>query len=389
MPSLADRLRRRTTSGAYLPEIDGLRFVCIALVVLYHIGAQLEVKRPDVAEFAKVSVVYHAISLGHYGVELFFVISGFVLALPFASQHLRGGRPVKLRQYFSRRITRLEPPYIVAMVGCGLALAATGASTVRDILPHLLASIAYVHNFIFRRSSTIDTVAWSLEIEVQFYMLAPLLGAVFCVKSRLPRRVLLALLMTSFAAAVPVWRGTVWNLSVLPYAQFFLSGMLLADIYIVDWDTAPTAHGMYDLVTVLGWPSLFTMWYFFPHFYVVFPFAVLAVFVAAFRGRAARRVFRMSILCTIGGMCYSIYLLHFPLIGFLTRFTLALGQNAGAGTQLLVQALLLSPAVILVSAVYYLLLERPCMDRDWPRKLIRALDWRSLSTPQAPSIVDV
>lgn len=369
MPSLADRLRRRTTSGAYIPEIDGLRFVCIALVVLYHIGAQMEVKLPAVAEFAKGSVVYHAVSLGHYGVELFFVISGFVLALPFASQHLRGGRPVKLRQYFSRRLTRLEPPYIVAMVACGLALLATGASTIRNILPHLLASMAYVHNLAYGRSSTIDTVAWSLEIEVQFYIAAPLLCRLFQLKSPLFRRTILCVAMVASAACVAIWQDLAFTLWLIPYLHFFLAGLLLADLYVCDWDADPTPGSAWDLVSLIGWPLLFVCWYFVPWLQVVFPFAALLLFVAAFRGSLTRQLLRGRWLTTIGGMCYSIYLLHFPVIAFVTRFTLNQADATHPIRQFGIQLMALAPIVLLTSGIFYLFVEQPCMDREWPAKL--------------------
>ena len=54
--------------------------------------------------------------VGFRGVELFFVISGFILGLPFAAHYLKGAAPVSLRKYYLRRLTRLEPPYIVALL---------------------------------------------------------------------------------------------------------------------------------------------------------------------------------------------------------------------------------------------------------------------------------
>jgi len=54
-------------------------------------------------------------SAGHNGVPLFFAISGFILSLPFARQGLGGGSPVSLRQYYIRRVTRIEPPYVIQL----------------------------------------------------------------------------------------------------------------------------------------------------------------------------------------------------------------------------------------------------------------------------------
>src|SRR6266513_382861 len=89
--------RRITTSGNFIPEIDGLRFIAISSVVLDHIALYVtDLSRHPMGLF----------ELGGRGVELFFVISGFILAVPFASQHLCGGPRLGLRKYFLRRITR-------------------------------------------------------------------------------------------------------------------------------------------------------------------------------------------------------------------------------------------------------------------------------------------
>ena len=106
-PSWLDGFRRITTSGQFIPEIDGLRFVAISLVILHHVALYISIRQQrDEGLF----------SLGQHGVELFFAISGFILAVPFALQHLRGNRPVRLRSYFWRRFTRIEPPYLLSLI---------------------------------------------------------------------------------------------------------------------------------------------------------------------------------------------------------------------------------------------------------------------------------
>src|SRR5262245_46021340 len=83
--------RRITTSGNYIPEIDGLRFIAIAAVIYYHCGMfVMLMNRRAVGQF----------ELGARGVELFFVISGFVLAAPFVNQYRCAGPRVRLGKYF-------------------------------------------------------------------------------------------------------------------------------------------------------------------------------------------------------------------------------------------------------------------------------------------------
>src|SRR5690606_13995932 len=121
----------------------------------------------------------NAISYGNYGVQLFFVISGFILALPFARHHLAGGRRVSIAGYFKRRALRLEPTYLINLAILHAAHVLIGAGGVRadpgGLLPHLGVSAVYLHNMVYGESSAINGVAWSLEIEIQFYLLAPLL----------------------------------------------------------------------------------------------------------------------------------------------------------------------------------------------------------------------
>ena len=255
---LVGRLRRITSSGRYLPEIDGLRFVAIFGVFLIHLRiylanqAALPLATP-VADDWLTRLADH----GHYGVQLFFAISGFILALPFAAHHLKGKPKVSLRSYYLRRVTRLEPPYLVSMALLFGLLVLAGRSA-RELFPHLLASCLYVHNLVYGEGSAINWVAWSLEIEVQFYLLAPLLGELFRLRRRLVRRLAIAAL--GAAATLLVWGHKVYGYAlpwtVLHELQFFLVGFLLADVYLSDWDERPQGHWGWDLVSLAGWPSL-------------------------------------------------------------------------------------------------------------------------------------
>src|SRR5207248_8852502 len=106
----------------------------------------------------------------------FFVISGFILGLPFASFYRGLGPQVSLRQYFLRRLTRLEPPYILNLAVFFALKVASQQYGFRELLPHFLSSCFYLHNLVYADESLVNTVTWSLEIEVQFYVLVPLLA---------------------------------------------------------------------------------------------------------------------------------------------------------------------------------------------------------------------
>jgi peptidoglycan/LPS O-acetylase OafA/YrhL len=167
---LYSSLRRITTSEGYIPEIDGLRFIAILSVVCSHVPAQIPL------EALRKSWIFNPISKGSRGVGLFFVISGFILALPFALNLLRGKPAVSLRRYFLRRVTRLEPPYILTILIRLPLLILVMHKPLHFVLVHGMASLFYVHSLVYGAPSAINPPAWSLEVEIQFYCLAPLLA---------------------------------------------------------------------------------------------------------------------------------------------------------------------------------------------------------------------
>jgi peptidoglycan/LPS O-acetylase OafA/YrhL len=114
---LFNRLRRITRDGLWIPEIDGLRFVAICSVLIFHIHEELRLRSGRIIPIASgFSWMERLVANGDRGVRLFFVISGMILALPFARQFLIGSKPVSLRKYYLRRVTRLEPPYVASVI---------------------------------------------------------------------------------------------------------------------------------------------------------------------------------------------------------------------------------------------------------------------------------
>ncbi len=363
-------LRRITSTGRFVPEIDGLRFMAIFSVVVYHLSGFVPMAHiePGLHDWLRAAAAH-----GYRGVNLFYVISGFILGLPFAAHHLKGQPPVSLRSYFLRRLTRLEPPYLLNLLICFVLLVLLAGTDLRAALPHLAASSVYLHNLWFGEQSTINPVAWTLEVEVQFYCLAPLLAAVYRVRSRTARRALLAsaILLTG-AVQMMFWSaGGRIKLTILYAAQFFLTGLLLADLYLVDWNERPSAHWAWDLGSLVCWPLIFAppdlaVW-------LGLPFLMMAAFAGAFRGIAFRRIFRARGVTTIGGMCYTIYLFHYQLIPPVARLAGFAAYGRSFDARFVSLFLMYAPILLGVSLSYYVLIERPCMAKDWPRRLSRRI----------------
>lgn len=304
--SIETRFRRITGGGVFIPQIDGLRFVAIASVVAFHLYAQF-VHYNGVAAGGLAGL---GLRHGDRGVSLFFVISGFILGVLFAARWLNHAPPGRLGKYFFRRLTRLEPPYILNLLLCFSLLVSVNHVNIRSLFPHLLASVAYGHNFIYGIPSTVNPVAWSLEVEVQFYCLVPLLALIFAVRSKNIRRFLMAVITIAIGFAQIQWMNSEvgpGRFTIAYYLQFFIAGFVLADIYLTE---DRTVHRGWDWVSLAGWPLVFLLNS--PSFYrVLMPFVVIALYLAGFRGQTTSRVFRWPALTIVGGMCYTIYLLHF------------------------------------------------------------------------------
>lgn len=372
-----DRFSRRTSSGRFIPEVDGIRFVAIALVVAFHLDDY--VGRMGVGSDLGGGGIEFAgryLGNGNRGVQLFFMLSGFILALPFAGHFLAGRARPSTRAYYLRRLTRLEPPYVVAMCGLAAAAVVLGTLGVSDAVRHLGASLGYAHNLIFGTPSRVNGVAWTLEVEVQLYLLAPLLAAVFAIPSRTYRRVIVVTAVVAASALQNAFLGEGVGraeLSLLNFIQYFLLGFLLADVYMTDWSESPPRDSRWwDAVALVGWPALLFVdlttavgrW--------VLPPLLFVLFWATFRGRAAGSVLRLRLLTTIGGMCYTIYLLHYPLMSAMSRVTGRI--SAGSyGANLVLQSAIILPVLLVVAGVFFLAVERPCMDPRWVAKLRRRL----------------
>jgi len=355
------RLRRVTTSGRYFPEIDGLRFIAIFSVICFHLYAQTRKVSSQLPPFLDIIV-----SHGDRGVRLFFSISGFILALPFSAQFNGTSRKISLRQYFLRRLSRLEPPYLLCLLATSAMILTYKHERFGDLLPHLLASSVYLHNVIYGMISTVNPVSWSLEVEIQFYCAMPTLAFIFALRPHWLRRC--ALLLAICAVGLLDLSLTSHRLqnSLVNYLPCFLAGMLLADVYEVSWSEIPAGR-IWDCIAIPLWVLIFVLPEWCLGFFI--PFLLALASLASLKSRYLSRFLRNTMVTVLGGACYSIYLVHFLILGFVFHATQGLAVTFSPATYYIVQASLLVPISVLCGMVYYVLIEQPCMYPDWPMRL--------------------
>jgi peptidoglycan/LPS O-acetylase OafA/YrhL len=171
---------RPTTSAParshYRPQFDGLRAVAVYLVVAYHAGI-------------------HSFSGGFIGVDIFFVLSGYLVTL-LLLRDLRSTGRINFRRFYSRRFRRLLPAAAAALLITAVVYTAVAAPIdVSNAVGGFRSAFLYVANWHFIRQSN-DYFApnvntnpvvhfWSLAVEEQFYLCWPLiLGAVYLIAGR-------------------------------------------------------------------------------------------------------------------------------------------------------------------------------------------------------------
>jgi len=354
-----NKFKRITYSTSYLAEIDGLRFLAIfSVVVIMHITHYIDEK------FHHDSLIQNDywrnfVMEGGHGVALFFVISGFILSLPFAKWRLNNEKKVSLKKYFLRRVTRLEPPYLIALIIFFIAhVWVLHKYTFDELLPHLFASMAYLHTIIYHSFSTILPIAWSLEVEVQFYVLAPLFFLVFLIQQKRVRWVIMSGIILGGAL---YWYNVEHVVHVFRYIYLFFCGILLADMYctqasIIKHQFWGFIIGLCSLLGFIFIPALYNMPWYMLKLACMF-FLVHLVLTNVYM----KKLFSGRLIIIIGGMCYSIYLLHFAVISFVGSLLMRSGIPVSNKSLFPLFELLFAVCVLVVSAIYFLLIEKPFM----------------------------
>ena len=369
------QLRRITTSGNFIPEIDGLRFIAICSVLFCHLGGfiiEKVLKRPSFSP--EMGPFEHLLSNARNGVELFFAISGFILGIPFAKYYLEAGPKVNLKQYFLRRLTRLEPPYFLVMTIlflCSVFL--VHQLSPAEALKSFLASITYTHNFVYGSSfhPLLNSPAWSLEIEIQFYILAPLLATLYAVSKFRTKMVTFIAFALIFIFLSHIFDYSAY--SIINYLFYFLAGMFVADLYITKRRILPKTRfdSLFASIALLGiwlhirldfinhWDKM--IWEFFQ-----LSCTFLLLYYVLLHG--CFTWLRKNFITNIGGMCYSIYLLHYPIISSVGSFIINFQFTTNQNINIIIYALIILTIIMIGSIIFYLLIERPCMNKNWYKR---------------------
>jgi len=307
------------------PEIQALRAVAVAVVVIYHLWPT-------------------TLKGGFVGVDVFFVISGFLITAHLMREAERTGR-ISLPRFWAKRIRRLLPASLTV-----LAASAVGVFLLvpqmywTQFFQEIAASAVYAQNWVLAASS-IDYLAaenvaspvqhfWSLSVEEQFYLVWPILiGLVVLFAQRLSSRARRTLVFAALAivAAASFYYSVSYTASNPGEAYFatttraweFAAGGLLA----VVGSAVKAPAGVRTLVAYAGWAGIayavvtYSGQTAFPGSAALLP--VLATVAVIWAGDpdsaySPNRLMGTRPVQFLGGVSYSVYLWHWPLIVFAT-----------------------------------------------------------------------
>ncbi|PXW92405.1 peptidoglycan/LPS O-acetylase OafA/YrhL [Sphaerotilus hippei] len=339
-----------TSPQAYRADIDGLRALAVLPVVAFHAGVS-------------------GIPGGFVGVDVFLVISGFLITAILAREIERG--EFSLWRFYDRRIRRIVPALITMFAAVWLVGALVlYPPEMRLLGESMAAALLSVANLYFWQTINYfnpgDTVlllhTWSLGVEEQFYLVFPLLLAWLHRRGQAPLRLLLIVLALSLVASsigVFHWRSATFYL--LPTRAWeLLVGACLA-LWRPSFRIAPLlrqAMGAAGLALIL-----FAMLHFnkdgaFPGLRALFPCVGAALIILAGSPGGSSLVNQLLStrpLVFIGLISYSLYLWHWPVMVFQNTAALFFPDTTPAA---LVQVGVIVLSIVLATASWWFI-ERP------------------------------
>jgi peptidoglycan/LPS O-acetylase OafA/YrhL len=338
----------------YRADIDGLRAVSVLAVMCFHFGLP-------------------PFSGGYVGVDVFFLISGYVITLSLLGD-LQPGK-FSILAFYERRVRRIFPALIFTFILCWLAawLLLLPADFL-DFSNSLLSSATFVSNIYFwKNSGYFDNSAqlrpllhtWSLSVEEQFYVFMPI--ALYLTHRFLRARWLLAfvpVLLASFAlSAFVTYTAPTANFFVLPTRAWeLLLGALLAFAHL------PAARGRIAGVLALCGAALIAFAIVaysdatpFPGVSALAPCvgAALLIYAGTNAQTSVGRLITLPPMVFIGKISYSLYLVHWPIIVFTRHATLREPAN--------LQIVLIAVTSFALATFSWAVIEGPFR---WPKKRI-------------------
>jgi peptidoglycan/LPS O-acetylase OafA/YrhL len=368
----------------HVDALTGVRALAALWVLAHHLNA---IVGPRIVELGIAGLaidVTPLLTCGWVGVDIFFVLSGFLLTRQLLEVYESDERRGANRRFLLHRVLRVYPAYLVQLAIL-LAVAWLAAGTVPAWVRHLPLHLAMLQAVTPQSESAINSVYWTLTAEFWFYVLLPFVVAGLHAAARRGEAALGRRALGLYAAAVAITiacRAAIqaahgagyafpleWAARQLPATlDVFAAGMLAAVACRLSGRVPAAASGV---LVAGGLAGIVAMLYVMHHHYLAYwaggplfylwhaitaACAALMVLGASRNGRLARALFATRPALYLGNVSYSLYLWHFPV----ALWVAALVPPARGE---LTYAAAAAAAAVAASALSYRLVERPVLSR--------------------------
>lgn len=364
----------------YVSGLTGLRGFAALWVFLYHAWVYAEPRLMTVSLPGVTLDLTPLFSTGWAGVDFFFVLSAFLLALPFAHWACGENDYPSIRRYLARRFKRIFPAYWAQLVIL-LVVAATTSFYAMPSLRQLLAHAVMFFNLPPWWVSPMNGVWWTLPTEFLFYAL--LVPFSVLLRNRPGRLLLLGLVavawgyrwwvLATFGEREP---GLVFTLmgNTLGYLDIFIIGTLCAFLYVhrgrrsLRRPHPGILLGLGVLGVLLVLYSIHWLYGFYWSGHVLLFFkntligiSIASIIMAVVMGsKIANALLANRLMMHFGIISYSVYLWHFPIVVALSKWSFIAGYD---GYRLPLLLAFSVPATWLVAWCSYRFIERPFLVR--------------------------
>lgn len=313
---------------------------------------------------------------GYFGVDIFFVLSGFLITSLLLHEWTHTAR-LSLKDFYVRRALRLGPALLVYLLALGgYAFIYLKPENARDIYVGIALTLSYVSNWVIALKPDfppgILAITWSLAVEEQFYLLWPLLLSVL-LRLKLKPGWIIGLLALGFCS-VTLHRTLLWAAGASVRRMYYATdthadGLLLGCIVgcLVTWNLLPQSRLLEICCKCLAVvASLFigcltltvqhTNGFLYAGGFSLASFAIALVLIVliAWPPALASKLLRLGPLVWVGRVSYGLYLWHWPVRGFV------FGKSVQPSVKQIIAAVVLSFGI---TAISFYLIEQPFLRR--------------------------
>lgn len=357
--------------------LDGLRAIAILLVLLYHLTPERD------SDHGIKAIIFKLADIGYSGVDLFFVLSGFLITRILLGNHKKN-RPLKL--FYIRRFLRIIPLYYTSLFFVFLLFPLLTSLYEIPAISLQIPFWIYISNYIGK----VDVHFylghfWSLAVEMQFYIFWPLV--VYCLDNKtITRIILVALCLSLIFRFILVDAGAAWEVT-FSWLPFRMDGLLIGSLVAVVFCSGKKISYHYliiiwSLLIGLGVIIFVIMWYHYasaifkhPENEIIFVLRVfLPLIFSMFYGLLLyislqnnwlSNILSTSFLGLISKYSYGIYVIHFMLVPvFMNTIPIHVLQNYVGTKDLAIYCyfMITSSISFLIAVISFHVIEKPFLD---------------------------